>query len=104
MGQAAWIVEKFHAWTDNDGSLEDAVTRDELLTNVMGCWVTRTPTSSARLCYESRYVDGGPVGGGRVTVPSACAMFPKEVVYTRRALQEPELFVEDIRAFAEGLR
>jgi hypothetical protein len=35
VGQAAWIVEKFHTWTDNDGGPEDAVTRDELLTNVM---------------------------------------------------------------------
>jgi pimeloyl-ACP methyl ester carboxylesterase len=88
--------------------------------------VTQTPTSSARLYYESRHVDGGLVGGGRVTVPTACAMFPKEVVYTPRALleprfnlvrytemakgghfaamEEPELLVEDIRAFAEGLR
>jgi pimeloyl-ACP methyl ester carboxylesterase len=126
VGQAAWIVEKFHAWTDNDGSPEDAVTRDELLTNVMVYWVTQTSTSSARLYYESRHADGGLVGGGRVTVPTACAMFPKEVVYTPRALleprfnlvrytemakgghfaamEEPELLVEDIRAFAEGLR
>src|SRR4029079_4108555 len=34
-GQAAWILEKFWAWTDNEGSPDDAVDRDELLDNVM---------------------------------------------------------------------
>jgi pimeloyl-ACP methyl ester carboxylesterase len=34
VGQAAWIYEKFHAWTDNDGAPEDALTRDEILDNI----------------------------------------------------------------------
>ena len=34
VGLAARIVEKFHSWTDNQGRIETAVSRDELLTNI----------------------------------------------------------------------
>ena len=40
VGQAAWIYEKFHAWTDNDGDPEDALTRDEMLDNITLYWLT----------------------------------------------------------------
>ena len=46
VGLAAWIVEKFHGWSDNDGSVESAFTKDQLLTNVTLYWVTETITSS----------------------------------------------------------
>ena len=52
IGQAAWIVEKFRAWSDVGGDVESKFTRDELLTNVTIYWVTQTATSSARLYYE----------------------------------------------------
>jgi len=48
-GQCAWIVEKFWAWTDCDGHPENALTRDELLDNVMLYWLPGTGASSARL-------------------------------------------------------
>ena len=35
VGQLAWIVEKFWAWTDCDGHPENVLTRDEMLDNVM---------------------------------------------------------------------
>ncbi len=41
-GQAAWILEKFWAWTDWDGHPENILGRDELLDNVMLYWVTAT--------------------------------------------------------------
>ena len=37
-GLLAWIVEKFHTWTDCDGNLEAVLTKDELLTNVCLYW------------------------------------------------------------------
>ena len=52
-GQAAWILEKFWAWTDCDGHPENILSRDELLDNVMLYWVTATAASSARLYWES---------------------------------------------------
>jgi pimeloyl-ACP methyl ester carboxylesterase len=122
-GLAAWIVEKFLAWCDCNGNIESRFTKDDLLTNVMIYWVTGTATSSARIYYENRVAT--PVQG-RVTVPTACALFPKEISTPPRrwvearynlvrwtemprgghfaALEQPELLVDDIRAFFRGLR
>jgi pimeloyl-ACP methyl ester carboxylesterase len=124
-GLAAWVVEKFHGWTDNEGSPEDAISRDEILTNVTLYWVTQTITSSMRIYYESRHTPTvRPVRF--VEVPTAAAIFPKEIYFTPRrwaesrynivrwtvmprgghfaALEEPELLVEDVRAFFRELR
>jgi len=122
-GLAAWIVEKFHAWCDCDGDIESRFTKDDLLTNVMLYWVTGTATSSTRIYYENRVADPNP---GRVTVPTACALFPKEITTPPRAwvaarynlvrwtvmprgghfaaLEQPELLVNDVREFFRGLR
>ena len=51
-GQLAWIAEKFGEWTDN-GLPDQAVGRDQLLTNVTVYWLTATAGSSARLYYEA---------------------------------------------------
>lgn len=121
---AAWIVEKFRTWSDSDGDVEKRFTKDELLTNVMIYWVTESGPSSVRLYYENRKDPGLQ---GRVQVPFACAQFPKELfgVAPRRsiesqynlvrytmmprgghfaALEEPQLLVDDVRAFFRGLR
>jgi microsomal epoxide hydrolase len=124
-GLAAWIVEKFHGWSDHAGDVEEAFTRDELLTNVTLYWVTETITSSTRIYYESRHAPTTrPVQ--YVEVPTAGAIFPREIYFTPRAwaearynivrwtvmprgghfaaLEEPELLVDDIRAFYRELR
>ncbi|EKF22431.1 alpha/beta hydrolase fold family protein [Mycolicibacterium hassiacum DSM 44199] len=122
-GQLAWIVEKFWSWTDCDGHPENALTRDEMLDNVMLYWVTASATSSARLYWESF---ANAVGRDRVEVPTGVASFPKEVIRTPRnwceagynithwttmprgghfaAFEQPELFVEDVSAFFDTLR
>jgi pimeloyl-ACP methyl ester carboxylesterase len=125
-GLAGWIVEKFRAWTDNNGSPEDAVPRDQLLTNITVYWVTKTINSSIRLyCESQRSARFGPVGE-YIGVPTAAAVFPKEmfriprayaesrfnlVRYNRfdrgghfAALEEPDLLVDDIREFFKELR
>ncbi len=48
-GQLAWIAEKFKAWTDSKDRPEDAVDRDQMLTNISVYWLTGTAGSSARL-------------------------------------------------------
>ncbi len=124
-GQAAWILEKYQAWTDCDGHPENILGRDELLDNVMLYWTTETATSSARLYWES-------FGPGRrkvhkVTVPTGVAVFPKEIVTPVRrwmednyvnirhwsempkgghfaAFEQPTLFVDDVRKFFATLR
>jgi len=75
-GQAAWILEKFWAWTDCDGHPENVLTRDELLDNVMLYWIPATGASSARLYWES-------FGRGTrhtVSVPTGFAVYPREIV------------------------
>src|SRR6516165_5024536 len=44
-GLAAWIIEKFRAWSDCGGDIERSFTKDQLLTNVTAYWVTATATS-----------------------------------------------------------
>ncbi|MBB3602444.1 pimeloyl-ACP methyl ester carboxylesterase [Mycolicibacterium sp. BK556] len=122
-GQLAWIIEKFWAWTDCDGHPENALTRDELLDNVMIYWVTNAATSSARLYWESFRSFGAQ---GKVEVPTGVARFPKEIMRPPRswcengynithwtdmprgghfgAFEQPELFVQDVRTFFATLR
>ena len=67
VGQAAWIVEKFRALSDVNGDVESKFTKDEMLTNVMVYWLTRTATSAARIYYEVRREPAGLLlsGAGR---------------------------------------
>lgn len=90
-GLAGWIVEKFKTWTDNDGKIEDAVTRDELLTNLTIYWATGTINSSVRIYYEAmqalRQALYNPLmklnpfdkTGDKTKVPAAFALFPKDI-------------------------
>ena len=124
-GQAAWIVEKFRTWCDCNGDPESIFTKDELLTNIMLYWVTQTATSSARMYYESRHASAFQPAG-RIEVPTGAAIFPHELIIPPRqwaeaaynltrwtemprgghfaAMEQPELLVEDIRAFYSDLR
>ena len=56
-GLAAWIVEKFRAWSDCDGDVESVFSKDELLTNITLYWLTNTIASSTRLYYEAQHAD-----------------------------------------------
>src|SRR5882762_2808454 len=51
-GLAAWIVEKFRAWSDCDGDVEKRFSKDDLLTNIMIYWVTATINSSFLPYYD----------------------------------------------------
>ncbi len=130
VGVAAWILEKFNSWSDTVGDdLESAHSKDTLLTNIMVYIVTRT-FNTASWIYYGRCEEGGRVlsnEGKRVEVPTGCVLFPKELLawpprsYVERmftvqrwsemprgghfaALEEPELLVDEMRAFARGLR
>ena len=79
-GLCAWIIEKFWAWTDCDGHPENALTRDELLDNLMLYWLTGTGASSARLYWESIRQVNEWISGTRydpVAVPPAAPSFPR---------------------------
>lgn len=125
-GLAAWITEKFYTWTDCQGDIERRVSKDELLTNIMLYWVTRTINSSFWLYYQMRHHPWRLGRGERLTVPTAVAVFPREIMRPPRewaarvcnvqrwttmaagghfaAFEEPHALVEDIRAFYRDLR
>ena len=130
VGVAAWIIEKFNSWSDTEGdNIESAHTKDSLLTNIMVYLVTKT-FNTASWIYYGRREEGGRLlstDNRRVEVPTAAALFPAELLawpprsYVERlynishwsemprgghfaALEEPELLIDDIRAFARTLR
>lgn len=126
----AWIVEKFWSWTDCDGHPENALTRDEILDNLMLYWLPGNGASAARLYWESfKQVQQKFVGSTDdiVTVPTGCSIFPKENPRPSRrwaakrftdirywneldkgghfaAFEQPELFVNEVRSFFRLVR
>ncbi|WP_326762032.1 epoxide hydrolase [Streptomyces phaeochromogenes] len=126
VGQLAWIVEKFKEWTDSHDRPEDAVDRDQLLTNVMLYWLTGTAGSSARIYYERAHAAGWGEPVQPSTAPTALAVFPWDNFIPLRhvadrtenivrwtefdrgghfaAMEEPDLLVGDVRAFFHELR
>src|SRR5258708_29868367 len=86
VGLAGWIVEKFRAWSDCQGEVERAFSKDELLTNIMVYWVTETINSSPRLYYEVDHTPGPMFG--RVDVPPQVAAFLLELVVRVRSVAE----------------
>ena len=132
-GLAAWLVEKFRRWSDCDGDVERAFTKDELLANVMLYWVTQTINSSFLPYYDVTQAGAMTWLGQKLNewkgsdeVPTAFAMFPKDLSTPPRewaerfynvqrwttmphgghfaALEEPDLLVNDLRTFFRPFR
>ncbi|RSN86759.1 epoxide hydrolase [Streptomyces sp. WAC 05379] len=127
VGQLAWIVEKFREWTDSEELPEEAVDRDRMLTNVMLYWLTGTAGSSARIYYERAHPRSRVAKPSEPSAaPTALALFPAEPQIPLRhrarrtenlvrwtefdrgghfaAMEEPDLLVDDVRAFFRQLR
>ncbi len=88
VGQLAWIAERFKEWTDSTNAPEDAVDRDAMLTNVMIYWLNRTAGSSARYYKEGTKVRGFGAPEPPSPVPTAVAVFPKDLAIPVRRLAE----------------
>ena len=123
VGQLAWIVEKFKEWTDPAMQLPDeAVDRDQLLTNVSIYWFTRSGASAAQFLYEAAHAVRE--WGAPAPAPTGFAVFGEGSLVRRvldpehkvehwsefdrgghfAAMEAPELLVGDVRAFFRGLR
>jgi epoxide hydrolase len=122
-GQLAWIVEKFKEWTDPAAGLpEQAVDRDQMLTNISLYWLTDTAGSSARLYYEGAQAWGQIPE--RSDVPTGVAVFPMDITIRNiaerehnivhwsefdrgghfAAMEAPDLLTADVRDFFRPLR
>ena len=128
-GLAAWIVEKFHGWSDMpqgaDGYLDNHFTKDELLTNISIYWFTETITSSARIYYESSKTPvAKPIE--YIDVPTGAAVYPAEIYITPKswveaaydlrhytlmdqgghfaALEQPDSYINELNTFFRLLR
>ena len=84
-GLAAWIVEKFRAWSDCGGDVESVFARDHLLANISLYWFTGAIGSSF-WPYYARMHGPWPVPDGGVGVPTGYAEFPKEILHPPRSV------------------
>lgn len=126
-GLAAWIAEKFHAWTDHAGNFETAVGRDHLLANISFYWFTGAIGSSFWPYYDRLHGPWPIPDGQTVDVPTGYAAFPREIrrpprsiaekTYTDirqwtvmqkgghfAAMEQPDALAVDIRNFFRPLR
>ncbi|KVC43441.1 multidrug MFS transporter [Burkholderia diffusa] len=125
-GLAAWIAEKFRAWSDCDGDVARRFSHDTLLTGIALYWFTGCIGSSMQMYWENRLQPMRFAAGQRVAVPVAFARFPKEISRPPRswlervfdvvqwtdmpsgghfaAMEEPDLLADDIRRFFRRFR
>jgi pimeloyl-ACP methyl ester carboxylesterase len=126
-GLAAWIIEKFRAWSDCNGDVESAFTRDQLLANISLYWLTGAIGSSF-FPYYFRVHRPWPIPeGGRIAVPTGYSEFPREILRAPRslaertytdirrwtvmsrgghfaAMEQPEALAAEVQAFFRALR
>ncbi len=124
-GLAAWIIEKFQAWSDlglDGADVLDVYTLDELCTNLTIYWVTASATSAAQYYYDNGH---SVLTNEAVTVPTGVAMWPRDLVHSTRESverwfpvtrwteqprgghfgpwEEPQLWADDVTAFFDEL-
>ncbi|WP_419827579.1 epoxide hydrolase family protein [Sphingomonas sp.] len=126
VGLCAWITEKFHAWSDHNGDLRDAISWDDLLGNVSIYWFTNSIASSMRLYREAydSFARGEFPRPGAVQ-PLGVAIYPAEMFRAPKAwiehdhhlihwfeadrgghfaaLEQPAIFAQDVLAFSAAL-
>ena len=128
MGTAAWILEKFHGWSDlKNDDLFSVYSKDQLLTNLM-IYLVNDAIATSIWYYAALFGEGGPdlPEGKRCETPTGFAHFPGEKIYTPpprswfertynlthwtdmdhgghfAAMEAPDLFTADVRAWARA--
>jgi pimeloyl-ACP methyl ester carboxylesterase len=126
-GLAAWIIEKFRAWSDCGGDVEAAFSRDHLLANISFYWFTGAIGSSFWPYYARMHGPWPIPAGETVAVPTGYSEFPREILRPPRsiaertftniqrwsvmergghfaAMEQPDALAEEVRAFFRPLR
>ncbi|MDB4963580.1 MAG: Epoxide hydrolase [Myxococcales bacterium] len=121
---AAWLYDKFTAWTDTGGQPERALTKDEMLDDITLYWVTNTGATASRLYWEAQ---DNLLNAVDISIPVAVTVFPGELYRAPRswaersyhqliyfhevdrgghfaAFEQPDLFVDEVRAAFRPLR
>ncbi len=119
-----WIYEAFYSRTDNSGSPEGALSRDQMLDNISLYWFTNAAASSARIYWENK---DASFSGGKLDLPVAATVFPRDIyrapkcwaeqtysnlIYRNEAkdgghfaaFEQPDIFVEEMRSAFRKLR
>jgi epoxide hydrolase len=126
VGQAAWIYDIFNAGTGNTGQPETALSRDQMLDEITLYWLTNSSASSARFYREQAQLLGKRNNPGRVDLPVGVSVFPNDLIPARSwadavypnliywneldrgghfaSLEVPQLFTQELRAFARKVR
>jgi pimeloyl-ACP methyl ester carboxylesterase len=127
VGLAAWIIEKFFAWSDCGGDLDSAFTKDALLANISLYWFTGAIGSSFWPYYARMHGPWPIPEGGAITIPTGYSEFPREILRPPRslaartysdirrwtvmsrgghfaAMEQPEALAKEMREFFEPLR
>lgn len=126
-GLAAWIIEKFRAWSDCGGDVLSVFTQDQLLANIGLYWFTGAIGSSF-WPYYARMHGPWPIPEGQtVDIPMGYCEFPQEMLHPPRsiaaraysdirrwsvmprgghfaAMEQPEALADEIKAFFRPLR
>ena len=125
VGLAAWIIEKFHAWSGQPENLDNHYSKEELITNVMIYWITQTINSSIRTYVEENQASWqeGLKSEQKVEVPTGVTLFPGEAHFPKEwverkvnvkrfsileqgshfaALDVPDVFAKELRDFFYG--
>jgi microsomal epoxide hydrolase len=126
-GLAAWIVEKFRAWSDCGGDVETVFTKDQLLGNIALYWFTGSIGSSFWPYYARLHGPWPIPEGATIDVPTGYAGFPREILRPPRslaartftdlrrwsmmprgghfaAMEQPAALADEVRAFFRPLR
>jgi pimeloyl-ACP methyl ester carboxylesterase len=124
IGFASWVLEKYRAWSDNDGDIETAFTKDQLITSIM-TYLVSDNVQAAIWLYNS-LTNARPTDGGPVTIPMGFAEFPRETLPPPRsaaqkrfnivhwekmpkgghfaAWEQPDLFAQSVAEFFDHWR
>jgi pimeloyl-ACP methyl ester carboxylesterase len=126
-GLAAWIAEKFRSWSDCNGIIENAISRDRMLADISLYWFTGAVGSSFWPYYARLHGSAILPPGDTISVPTGYAQFPREMLKPPRraaekvftdirrwsvmpkgghfaALEQPELLAGEVQAFFRELR
>lgn len=101
IGFASWVLEKYRAWSDNDGDIETAFTKDQLITSIM-TYLVSDNVQAAMWLYASMTEARPSAFSGRIAPPFGLSVFPRETPPPPRSAVEDRFTIVHWREMPEG--